>query len=139
MASDEIINNLVYYLVVSEKLIKKYGKLLFVSEVLEQIKKESIDLYYFLLLLKSSKKTSVTNIKIIISLLKKQSKNYSSEFVVSVDTSVDQGPIQKYLEMNFDASLIEHKIVEGEEVFVAWEWRYYKRSLEQDVKKLLDI
>ncbi len=134
----DIVNDIVGYLRLSEILIKKYGKLLFLDSVLTSIRDVSVDLYYFLLLLKLSKKTSLKDIKKIIPLLKRQwAENYQKNFVISSSPEVASQDIKKYLYALFPDALVEHQEQDSEEVLVSGEWWYYKRWLEQDVKKLL--
>jgi hypothetical protein len=84
------VNELFRFLSLSMALLKKYKKILFTDDVLGVIQTESVGLYQFLKLLKSTKKNSAIQIKTIISLLKKRAENYDKSFTILSDSQDHQ-------------------------------------------------
>lgn len=70
-------------------------------------------------------------------MLKKQASAYTQEFVVLSDSKDHHDKMKDFLSGKFDDMHVEHHVVEGEQVAIAGEGRHYKRSVEQDTKKLL--
>lgn len=132
-------NDLVDWLDMSMNLMKSYWKILYSGEVLDGIKGISSSTYLCLLILKITNKRDVTTIRNLISFVKKLSKNYADGFVVKANTSQHYEKVKKYLDTEFDWSHVEKYTTKWNSIRVSGEWRYYKRWLEQDVMKLLEL
>jgi hypothetical protein len=72
-------------------------------------------------------------------LLKKRAENYDKSFTILSDSQDHQLQIKWFLENRFAHLQVSHHVLEWEQISVAGEWWYYKRDLEQDVKKLLGL
>lgn len=133
-------NEIIHYFQVCEKLLKKYGKVVFGPKYLTEIQKASDVVAEILIILKKTGKTAATNIKNIIKSLKEVSKDYKQEFMIKSDSKDHNEKIKSHLITMFEDSKInQNQVVEQDEVRISGEWRYYKRWFEQDVKGLLNI
>jgi len=133
------VNNVLHLLLLSTILLKKYGRLLFVGEIMSAIRVESDDLYHFLLLLKINKKNKLSDMKIIASMIKKKSEKYDKSFIIASDSQDHYTHIKSFLDKKFDHLQIEYNAVEWGEVSVSGEGRYYKRNVVKDAEKLLRL
>lgn len=132
-------NELIVNLELVIKLLKKYGKVVYGSDFAKNIKDISPEVHDLLFALKTASKDNVANIKNIISLIKKLDSNYNPTFVVKTDSKDHNTQIQDFLNKKFKDGDITSQGDIDQWVSVAGEGRYYQRSLDQDVKKLLKI
>ncbi|NOZ45039.1 MAG: hypothetical protein GXP45_08085 [bacterium] len=139
LEDDHVSNQLVHYLLLAEKLIKKYGKLLFVAEILELIQQEDTALYHLLLLLKRTNKVSIRDIKAIRNLFKQSSSDYKKEFVISLDKEFDIESVVSRVKKEFFGAKVSRDDREDASVSLSGEGRYYKKDFLQDAKKLLNL
>lgn len=130
-------NELVQYLEMILKLNKKYGKKLYVSEVITNLKELDIHLHDILLLLWHFQKNKTTTIKTLIRMIKTLARDYKDVFSVNGDSDVHKEKLTAYLENNFDKSLINQNNKSTSWIAIKGEWWYYKRDLDQDLRKLL--
>ncbi len=132
-------NILVRNLEVGVKLIKKYGKALFADMHIAAVKEVAKDVYMLLIVLRHAKKTDISSVKAVISLVKQRSDRYTWEYKVNSDSQVHNDTLKEFVQNSFAWAHVEHHVVEKQKVSVTGEWRYYKRDLEQDLKKLLYV
>jgi len=133
------INDIVVYLTVCQKLLKNYGKIVYSSAYFSLVTHISPELKNFLLILKASKKDSSEDIKHLIRIIKEKSSDYHPEFVVKTDSSDHYQQISSFLDTTFTNNTITQHTSKWNSIRVSWEWWYYKRWLEQDIKKLLRL
>ena len=132
-------NELIHYFQICEKLLKKYWKQIFTFKYLENVKNVSTTTYEILSILKNINKDNNLSIKNIIRLLKEIAQDYKPEFTIKSDSIDHNRKIEDYLKSTFQESNIAKDQRPQDEIKISGEWRYYKRSFEQDVRKLLDI
>lgn len=132
-------NDIIHQLEVSMKLLKKYGRMLFTDKYIKEIHSKYSDIADLLQSLKIAKKHDMKTIKILIRLIKEKATDYYEEFIVKAWTEEHYMQMKAFLDKKFDKSSVENHTTMWNSVRVSWEGRYYKRGLEQDAKKLLDI
>lgn len=132
-------NDLIVSLEVVAKLLKKYGKIVYSKDFANSIKDISSEVYNLLFALKVSSKDDKNTIKNIIMLIKRMAKDYNPQFVVKTDSKTHNTQIQDFLNKKFEDWNVSLESNSEEGVSVSGEGRYYQRSLDQDVKKLLNI
>jgi len=130
-------NELVHYLEVSMKLLKKYGRSILTKKYLIEVKKTSPEVVSVLSALKVADKSNIAKIKTIIRLIKEWAKDYIAEFVIKTGNENNYDTIKKFLDMKFADNSVEKKVDSDNLVKISGEWWFYKRWLEQDVKKIL--
>ena len=121
------------------KLLKKYGRSILTQKYLDEVKKTSSETADILAALKVSDKSKIPKIKTIIRLLKEKSQDYNAEFVVKLWDKNHYGLVKKFLDTKFVDSNIEQLESTVDTVKISGEGWFYKRSLEQDTKKLLGV
>lgn len=128
-------NDLVSYFDIIIKLFKKYKKRIFDKEILDIIKGINEELYSILVILQHYNKKTLISIKNIISEIKQLSKDYTPTFTVnSIEENKD---IEQLLEKKFPKCSVKKRDNLEVWVYIHWEWRYYKRNIDQDLQKLL--
>jgi len=132
------INKLVDNIQVVVFLVKKYWRVVFSKDYLDLIKKVSPDTGNMLVALKLANKHKIVSLRNIIGLLKKDFDDYKESFIVEVDTKEQYESVSWFLEKRFVGWKSLEKKSDMWNVKVSWEWRYYKRWLEQDIVKLLN-
>jgi len=137
LALDMGANEIIKALLVSSRLLKWYGKMLYLDDCLDSVKHVSHNVYVMLLALKKTWKLKANNIRNLIAWTKKYSEWYHSEFVVKADTVEHYEDVKKYLDGKFLWSEITQHTTKWNSIRISGEGRYYKRWLEQDVEKLL--
>jgi len=132
-------NEIITQLEVVILLVKKYGKLVYTDQYLTLIEEVVPDSTAMLIALKRANKLKVGLIRDIISLVKKYSNNYYKEFVVKTDTENHYQMVKSFLDGKFEGSKVDKHTTHGSGVRISWEGWYYKRWLEQDIKKILGV
>ncbi len=130
-------NKLVDLLFLISKLIKKYGKMLFTQKYTKELGMIDKDLWYTIKILSVTKKTNYDDVKRLIALIKKTSPDYFLSFSVNSDSDEHNKLIEKHIKDKFKKSDIKLENSSNFWLDVSWEWRYYKKSLDSDLQKIL--
>lgn len=130
------VNLLVAYLSLILKIKQKYSWLIEHEAFVAILSKEDKLLWDIITLLISTKKLKTLLIKNMIFLLKK-TPQYKTELKISIKEWVEYTTIEKKLEKKLPESSIKEEKTEKTEVNISGNGRYYKRSFDKDVDKLL--
>ncbi len=130
-------NKLVDLLFLVSKLIKKYGKMLFNQKYIKEISSINKDLWDIINILNIVDKKSYNDVKFIIILIKKVAENYFLKFSINSDSSEHNKLIENYIKNKFTKSKVELDTKWKLWISVSWEWRYYRKDLDSDLKKIL--
>lgn len=130
-------NDLIMYFDVIILLIKKHWKKIYTSAMMKTIQKGDNNVYVLLQILVHYKKQTIADINYLSKCIKSQSKDYMPSFTVSIPKEKYQTSIEKNIKKNFPTSQIHTTSNIDLWVSISWEWRHYKRNLDQDIQKIL--
>lgn len=118
------------------KLFKKYGQSIYTNRLVEEIGSVNKNIADLCTILKKTKKNNPRAINNIIRLCKMHHEKYTQSFTIVAETK-RQKDIQATIQKIQGEVHIEHK--QPAEVWVAiqGEWKYFKRSLDKDLEKML--
>lgn len=128
-------NDLVSYLEIIVKLQKRYGKNFYHPKILSCIK--DIDKETYILLHETQKLTTKDIQKLIIQ-IKKTSSSYVPTFTICTPRNDYKKALEEQIGHHFTQYNTQYQEDINLWVTVSWEWRYYKRNIDQDIQKLLD-
>ncbi len=131
------VNDIVTYLETILVLRKKYGKKIYHTDMIDLIKKAEPWVASLLHLLIVYNIIENNDIKQLCRAIKQQSKQYISQFNVFIPKEKYLTPIQEKLEKKFPHSKVNKQTNIDVGIEITWEWRHYKRNLDQDIEKLL--
>lgn len=135
--SDIPANDIINYLEIISLLRKKYGKKIYQQYMIDIIQKVEPWIASLIRLLVIHNATENNDIKQLCRTIKYHNKKYISQFEVFIPKDKYLDPIQKKLQKKFPQSTIYKQTNIDMGVEIRWEWRYYKRNLDQDIEKLL--
>lgn len=132
------VNELAWYFSVILKLSANYGLVIFSNDYLLVIEKQDKIVGDLLLLLKKIKHTNYKQIKQLYNTILRHS-GYTSSFVLELDGKVFEKNIEDYLSQKFWERDFIHKEYLWEWVKIKWWDRYFKKDLDQDINKILNL
>ncbi len=136
LQSDIPTNDLVNYFQIIIKLIKKYWSKIFTTKTLENIQSIDSPMWVLLEIIQTYNKNKISEIKSLIKILK-ESEWYIPSFEVNMIETSEKYDIHQKLKSKFQKSNIKTNKNIDLWIFVSWEWRYYKRNIDQDLEKIL--
>lgn len=130
-------NDLIMYFDVIILLIKKHWKKLYTPVMMKAIQEADTNVSMLLQLLVHYKKGTIADIRYLSKRIKTESKDYMPSFTVSIPKEQYQKSIEENIKKNFPTSQIHATSNIDLWVSISWEWRHYKRNLDQDIQKIL--
>jgi len=122
----------------SIKLLKQYGKKVYSNNIQEIIKNSHPETYLILNISQKYKRDSYNKLTHIYKILKKTLKDYEPNFKITANKNIVDKAENILKELN-PTSNIHTQETDQNEIYVHWEWSYYKRSIEKDTRELLWI
>lgn len=132
-------NDLAAQLFIVSKLAKKYWSALFSQKYIKEISSAEKNLSELIIILKQFGKTKYSDIKKLITIVKQVATDYDLSFKISSDSQKHNQELLSYIENKFKNSKTDLGLSWNLWVSVFWEWRYYKKNLDSDLKKILWI
>lgn len=136
LQSDIPTNDLVNYFHIIIKLIKKYWSKIFTTKTIKNIQSIDSQISTLLEIIQKYNKNNISEIKSLIKILK-ESQWYIPSFEVNMIEMSEKYYIHQKLKSKFQKSNIKTNKNIDLWIFVSWEWRYYKRNIDQDLEKIL--
>ncbi len=130
-------NSLVDMFWIIWKLTKRHGKILYTKKYIDEISIVDKSLSNLIFLLNEVNKTEYKDIIKLISIIKSTQDSYKPEFMIHAPKEYKE--IKEYLQKKFKDSKIHSKIVDNIWIKIHWEWRYYKKSLDSDLERILGL
>ena len=130
-------NNLVDIFWIIGKLSKKHWKVLYTKKYIDEISVVDEGLASIITLLNSVNKTTHKDTKKLIEIIKSTQDSYQKEFIVNAPKEYQE--IKEYLQEKFKNSKVRLDVVDNTEIKINWEWRYYKKSLDSDLERILGL
>ena len=130
-------NDLIVYFDSIIKLIKKYWKTVYTTQMLAILKEADITIYLLLEILIKYKKQNIADIAHLSKSIQQKSKNYIPTFTIHIPKKQYKEAIEKNIKKVFPNSQIQTQENIELGVSISWEWRHYKRDIDQDIQKLL--
>lgn len=130
-------NDLIDLLFVVSKLVKKYGRILYNQNYINEISKKDENISNLLLILKITNNIEYKSLKNLTQLIKRYSDDYVPQFKISSDSRSHNDLLKKYINSQFGESEISLDLKEKIWIYISWEWWYYKKDLHSDIEKLL--
>lgn len=123
----------------AKHLIVNYWKKAKLKSFIEWIKEFNSDLYDIINLLKSCKLFEIKDLSSFIRDYKKELSSKMSSFEIKANSKDIINPLNNFLEKNFWEHTVNFEEIESDNltVDVKWNGYYYKRSLNNDIDKLL--
>ena len=119
------------------KLSKRHWRMLYTKSYIDEISVVDKNLANILSLLSKVKKTTHKDIITLIKMIKSTQDSYKSEFLINAPEEYKE--IIEHLKDEFKDSQVQSDIVDNVWIKINWEWRYYKRSLDSDLEKILGL
>lgn len=129
-------NDVVFYFEIIARLIKKYWQKLQAPQIENTIKQCDEKIYFLLQVLQKYKKNNISDIKTIIKEIKNKSE-YNPSFEINMIGTSTKYDIEERIQKKFPQSKIKTNKNIDLWIFIHWEWRYYKRNIDQDLEKVL--
>lgn len=126
---DTVINKLR----IIHKLLLRFGKKLAREWVIKEINNSDEWVANMITLLHKSGKLTTSTIKDLLLLIK---SHYSYQKSFTVYSTKEEKDLDAHVRKNFDAH-VQHKKYEKTWIRVEWEWLYYERNVDKDLKNLL--
>lgn len=130
-------NDLIMYFDVIILLIKKHWKKIYTPAMMQVIQQADNNIYMLLQLLVHYKQQTIADINYLSKRIKSTSKDYMPSFTISIPKEQYQKNIEENIKKNFPTSQIHATSNIDLGVSISWEWRHYKRNLDQDIQKIL--
>ena len=111
--------------------------MLYTKKYIEKVSTVDKNVWAILFILKNIGKVSYEEIKSLIKITKMVSKEYKPEFVIRSDSQIHRNKLSEYIRAKFDNCEVTTGTLGKVWVSISWEWRYYRRNLDSDLKKLL--
>lgn len=132
------IDQIIQVLQTIRALVSKHGKFVFRPQIIESIQKIDADVAKCMTILYQTGKKTTQDIKSLITIVKEESSQYTKQFVITAPAA-SQKTLEEVINKAFTQNNIQKNETDKSEVSIAGEGRYYQRSLDQDLKKMLNI
>ena len=119
------------------KLSKRHWRMLYTKRYIDEISVVDKSLANIINLLDKVNKTTHKDTINLIKIIKSTQDSYKSEFMIKAPEEYKE--IIEHLKGEFKDSQIQSDIVDNVWIKINWEWRYYKRSLDSDLERILGL
>lgn len=118
-------------------LFKKYWKKLLLTNIFSAIEKIDANVAWFIKLLNNLWKLNSQDLNSLTKLLKSKCTTYTHEFTLKSWSNKVYNEVNNYVSNKFENFEINLSHADDVGIAFSWEWFYYKRSLDNDLDKLV--